>query len=129
MVPSNEADRIQAQAEADGELLPDMESTIQYDDSSIRALKVDEARALASTHFEEPEGFRFGKATRDEMHEFLITNVETLNALLRGDNMDVGIPGTTAPEDQSETIQPLVEEDESDEDRDPDEPNPSTDLG
>lgn len=126
-MPSNEADRIQAQAEADGELLPDNESTVQYDSESIRLLKLDEARLLASTHFEEPEGFRFGKGTRDEMHEFLITNVETLNALLRGDNMDVGIPGTSAPEDQSETIQPLAEEDESDQSLDG--PDPTTDLG
>lgn len=127
MVPSNEADRVQAQAEADGELLPDAESTVQYDTESIRALKVDESRLLATTHFEEPAGFRFGKASRDEMHEFLITNVETLNALLRGDNMDVGIPGTSAPDDRSEAIQPLAEEDEPDQSLD--EPDPTTDLG
>lgn len=126
MVPSNEADRIAAQAEADGEL-PLQEGTPQYDADTIRAMKVDEARALAAQHFEEPEGFRFGKANRDEIHEFLVTNLDTLNALLRGDNMEPGIPGTSAPEDQSETIQPLREEDESDQSLD--EPDPQTDLG
>lgn len=69
----------------------------QYTESEIRQLKVDEARRIAVDNFEEPEGFRFAKANQAEMHEFLIMNLDLLNAILRGEDLEAGIPGTEPP--------------------------------
>jgi hypothetical protein len=97
----------------------------QYTESEIRELKVDDARKLAGDNFEEPEGFRFAAANKAEMHEFLIANLETLNAILRGEAVDPDPIALDPPEedyDESVAAQEWLNSDEAKN------PNPTTNL-